>query len=77
MDIFRLTTGGIFLSSESTLGRILPLFAFSNSTTVKNADFGIALGVGAYAAGNKGTLNGNNGQVGVIGTAYNIEDLLP
>ncbi len=53
-------------ASENTFGGLLPLLGFANITTSNNGDFGIACGVGAYIAGNLGSLNGNSGDVGFI-----------
>jgi parallel beta-helix repeat protein len=75
--IYAIEGAGVNLGGPNEDVGILPLFVFPNSTTVKNADFGIVLGVGAYAAGSLGTLNGNFGQVGYIDPDYNITDLTP
>ena len=45
----------------ATFGGIFPLLGVTNSTTVNNGGAGIGCGVGAYIAGNLGTLNGNGG----------------
>ena len=65
-------------TSENTFGGILPLLGFANTTTSNNGDFGIACGVGAYIAGNLGSLTGNSGDVGFIfDGACNFTNLKP
>jgi parallel beta-helix repeat protein len=65
-------------ASENSFGGLLPLLKSANSTTSNNGHFGIACGVGAYIAGNLGSLNGNSGDVGFsFDSACNFTNLEP